>query len=205
MAQTATVRFDARTKVFRLDSGGTSYVFGVNPRGELQQLYWGGRLGVKDSFPKAKPAREWASFDSSYTNTPQEYAGWGAGLFNEPALKVSFADGNRDLVLHYLSHTLNGSHVSVLLKDISRDVRVELQYDIDPDSGILARSARIENHTGKSLVVQQAAAATWTVLPGPGAGPTGKILQGWPSTRPATSTLLTRETSSSARSRPAGP
>jgi alpha-galactosidase len=71
-------------------------------------------------------------------------------------------------VLHYLSHTLNGSHVSVLLKDISRDVRVELRYDIDPESGILARSARIENHTGKPLVVQQAAAATWT-LPGPGA------------------------------------
>jgi len=66
-------------------------------------------------------------------------------------------------VLHYLSHTINGSHVSVLLKDISRDVRVELRYDMDPDSGILARSAHIENHTGKPLSVQQAAAATWNL------------------------------------------
>ena len=49
--------------------------------------------------------REWASFDGSYTNTPQEYAGWGAGLFIEPALKVTFPDGNRDLVLHYESQT----------------------------------------------------------------------------------------------------
>src|SRR6201999_1400417 len=62
-----------------------------------------------------------------------------------------------------LSHTVNGSHVSVMLKDISRDVRVELKYDMDPDSGILARSAHIENHTGKPLSVQQAAAATWNL------------------------------------------
>src|SRR6201999_611070 len=62
-----------------------------------------------------------------------------------------------------LSHTVNGSHVSVMLKDISRDVRVELKYDMDPDSGILARSAHIENHTGKPLPVQQAAAATWNL------------------------------------------
>ncbi len=101
LAQTATVHFDAGTKVFRLDGGNTTYVFGVNARGELQQLYWGGRLGATDSFPQATPMPEWASFDSSYTNTPQEYAGWGAGLFDEPALKVTFADGNRDLVLHY--------------------------------------------------------------------------------------------------------
>src|SRR5271154_4564169 len=113
IAQASVARFDAGAKVFRLDGGGVSYVFGVNTRGELQQLYWGGRLGATDSFPKARPAREWASFDSSYTNTPQEYAGWGAGLFNEPALKVSFADGNRDLVLHYESHaeTANGFDV----------------------------------------------------------------------------------------------
>ena len=166
MAQTATVRFDAGTKVFRLDSGGTSYVFGVNPRGELQQLYWGGRLGVKDSFPKAKPAREWASFDSSYTNTPQEYAGWGAGLFNEPALKVSFADGNRDLVLHYESHAETANGFDVVLKDISRPIFVTLRYAMDPESGILARSATIENRGADAVTVEQAAAAAWTLPAG---------------------------------------
>ena len=81
-------------------------------------MYWGGRLGAKDSFAQARPMREWASFDSSYTNTPQEYAGWGAGLFNEPALKVSFADGNRDLVLHYESYREVANGFDVVLKDI---------------------------------------------------------------------------------------
>jgi alpha-galactosidase len=166
LAQMAAVRFDAGAKVFRLDGGGATYVFGVNTRGELQQLYWGGKLGVKDDFPKARPAREWASFDSSYTNTPQEYAGWGAGLFNEPALKVSFADGNRDLVLHYDSHAETANGFDVVLKDISRPLFVTLHYAMDPESGILARSATIEDRGADSVTVEQAAAAAWTLSAG---------------------------------------
>src|ERR1700730_10993718 len=98
MAQTA--------QVFRLDGVNSTYAFGVNERGELQTLYWGGRIGPHDSIPPA-----------------HSLPGWGAGLFTEPALKVSFADGNRDLVLHFVKATPNDSHtVDVLLKDISREI-----------------------------------------------------------------------------------
>jgi len=157
--------FDASTKVFRLDGGSVSYVFGVNARGELQQLYWGGRLGAKDAFPQAKPMPEWASFDSSYNNTPQEYAGWGAGLFMEPALKVTFHDGSRDLVLHYQSHTVTENGVDVVLKDITRAVVVTLHYRMDAGSGILARSATIENREDNPITIEQAAAAAWALPP----------------------------------------
>ncbi len=164
-AQPSLINFDSAAKVFRLDGGGVSYVFGVNPRGELQQLYWGGRLAATDAFPQAAPMPEWASFDSSYSNTPQEYAGWGAGLFVEPALKVSFADGNRDLVLHYESHTAVPNGFDVVLKDIKRPIYVTLHYSIDPESGILARSATIENRGAEAVTVEQAAAAAWALPP----------------------------------------
>jgi alpha-galactosidase len=157
--------FDPGSKVFRLDGGSVSYVFGVNPRGELQQLYWGGRLAAKDSFPQAAPMPDWASFDSSYTNTPQEYAGWGSGLFVEPALKGTFADGNRDLVLHYESHATTETGLDVVLKDIKRQIFVTLHYAIDPESGILARSATIENRGTEAVTLEQAAAAAWTLPP----------------------------------------
>jgi alpha-galactosidase len=162
-AQPALVNFDSAVKVFRLDGGGVSYFFGVNARGELQQLYWGGRLGATDTFPQAAPLPEWASFDSSYTNTPQEYAGWGAGLFLEPALKVSFADGTRDLVLHYASHEARDDGFDVVLKDIKREIYVTLHYTIDKQSGILARSATIENREAQPVTVEQAAAAAWAL------------------------------------------
>jgi alpha-galactosidase len=164
-AQPASVTFDPAARTFRLDGGTATYVFGVNSRGELQQLYWGGRLGATDAFPKAAPLPEWASFDSSYTNTPQEYAGWGAGLFVEPSLKVSFVDGNRDLVLHYESHTTHPKGFDVVLKDIKRPLFVILHYDIDPASGILERSATIENRGTESVTVEQAAAAAWALPP----------------------------------------
>jgi alpha-galactosidase len=164
-AQPAFVSYDSAAKTFRLDGGGASYVFGVNSRGELQQLYWGGRLGATDTFPQAAPLPEWASFDSSYNNTPQEYAGWGAGLFAEPALKVTFADGNRDLVLHYASHTVKANGFDIVLKDVKRKVAVTLHYSVDPESGILARSATIENGEALPVTVEQAAAAAWALPP----------------------------------------
>lgn len=164
-SQSASVGYDPDSKVFRLDGGNVSYVFGVNPRGELQQLYWGGRLAASDRVPAATPMREWASFDSSYSNTPQEYAGWGAGLFVEPALKVTFADGNRDLVLHYQSYEKTESGLDVVLKDIKRDLFVTLHYSIDPDSGILARTATILNRGSDPVTIEQAAAAAWAFPP----------------------------------------
>ena len=150
--------------VFRLDGGNTTYAFGVNERGELQQIYWGGRLGEHDVIGPAKSEAEQAAFDSSYNNTPQEYAGWGTGLYLEPALKVTFADGNRDLVLHYSSSSQHDDNsIDVVLKDISRAVIVTLHYNIDPESGIVARSATIENHEPKPIMIEQAAAAAFSL------------------------------------------
>jgi len=153
-------------QVFRLDGGNSTYALGVNEHGELQPLYWGGRIGAHDVVPPAHSLPEVASFDSPYTTTPQEYAGWGAGLFTEPALKVTFADGNRDLVLHFVRATKNTPQaVDVQLKDISREIYVTLRYSIDPDTGILARSADIENREKQPVVIEQAAAAQWTLPP----------------------------------------
>jgi alpha-galactosidase len=165
-AQPSQVSFDSASKVFRLDGGNVSYIFGVDSRGELQQLYWGGRLGAADSFPAAKPMPEQASFDGSYTDTPQEYVGWGAGLFVEPALKITFADGNRDLVLHYASHKTTEHGLDVELKDIERPIFVTLHYAIDPETGIVARSATIENRGTEPVTIEQAAAAAWALPAG---------------------------------------
>ncbi len=179
--------FDRSKSVYRLDGGNTTYAFGVNARGELQQLYWGGRLAAGDAIPHATPLREAASFDSSYTTTPQEYAGWGAGLFVEPALKVTFASGNRDLVLHYDSHTMTPHGVNVTLKDIKSYVFVTLHYEIDPATGILSRWATILNREPQPITIEQAAAAAWTL-------PAGKYSLDYLTGRWAGEWKLTQET-----------
>ncbi len=157
------IHFDESSKVFRIDAGGVTYAFGINDLDELQPVYWGGQVSGGDKFAAATKKPEAASFDSSVTTTPNEYAGWGAGLFVEPALKVSFPDGNRDLVLHYVSHTIKGDELTITLKDVERDLFVEIHYVVDHETGIVGRSAVIENRTKTPVTIEEAAAATWSL------------------------------------------
>src|ERR1051325_2744182 len=124
------------------------------------------QAGAHDSIPAAHSFPEMASFDSPATTTPQEYAGWGAGLFTEPALKVTFADGNRDLVLHFVKAASSSANsTEIVLKDISREIYVTLHYSMDSESGILARSVSIENREKQPVMVEQAAFAQLTLPP----------------------------------------
>ncbi|HEY0307436.1 MAG TPA: alpha-galactosidase [Acidobacteriaceae bacterium] len=155
----AAASYNAYTHVFRLDGGAVTYAFGVNSNGALESVYWGPRVAAQDPLPLPHPMGRPFEID----DTPQEYAGWGGGLQAEPALKITFPDGNRDLVLHYLSHTLHGDSMDVVLRDIERDVMVTLHYSMDMETGILARSAEITNKTSKPFLVEQAAAAEWNL------------------------------------------
>ena len=74
------IRFDAQSRVFRIDAGGMTYAFGINDQNELQTVFWGGRLKDADKLPPAHTSAEVASFDSAATTTPLEFAGWGGGL-----------------------------------------------------------------------------------------------------------------------------
>jgi alpha-galactosidase len=164
IAQAVTnIHYDGTSKVFRIDAGGVTYAFGINNANELQPVYWGAQVGARGSFPTSLTKPEAASFDSSATTTPNEYAGWGGGLYVEPALKVTYPDGNRDLVVHYISHTIKGNELTITLKDIDRDLFVELHYSVDDETGIIGRSAIITNKTQTPIMIEEAAAATWSL------------------------------------------
>jgi alpha-galactosidase len=160
------IRYDQTAHTFRMDGDDVSYVFGVNQNGELQSLYWGKRLRPADPIPPARADGGSSAFDLPVNATPQEFAGWGGGLVVVPNLKITFPDGNRDLVLHYVSHTIQENTLTVSLKDISRDVVVDLVYRMDEQTGVLARSARIENRTNQPFTIEQVFAATWNLGPG---------------------------------------
>ena len=157
--------FIDKQKLWILQSGEASYAFGVNERGELQHLYWGKHMGAQD-FTSAHSLPEWASFDLSTTTTPQEYPGWGAGLYTEPALKVTFPNGNREVVLHYVDHKLEDNNLEITLKDEISALQVHLHYRVYPDNGIIERSARIENGTSEAVTLESAQSASWTLPPG---------------------------------------
>lgn len=155
----AAPRDAGRDQIFRLDGGDVTYVVGVTRQGAVQTVYWGPRLAAQDPLSRAEPLGRPFEIDDS----PQEFAGWGGGLLAEPSLKITFPDGNRDLVLHYVSHQMQTDAMSIVLKDIERNVFVTLHYVIDPQTGILARSADIENRTGTPFLIEQAESAEWNL------------------------------------------
>jgi alpha-galactosidase len=156
-------RYDADHRVFRLDAGNVTYAMGVNPDGMLQTLYWGARLPADDPLGAATPAPERSSFDPAGALTPQEYAGWGGAMTATPALKIRLDDGNRDVVLRYDSYRVEGGHLSILLRDAQAGVAVTLDYSADAATGIVGRSAHIENTGKQALTVDSAASATWNL------------------------------------------
>jgi alpha-galactosidase len=158
------VLFLEKEKLWVLQAGEGTYAFGVNERGELQHLYWGKRMAAED-FGGAHSLLEWSSFDLSTTTTPQEYPGWGAGLYVEPALKITFANGNREVVLHYLEYQIKNDNLEITLKDEGSSLLVHLHYRVHADSGIIERSSLIENHTSEAVTLESAQSAAWTLPP----------------------------------------
>jgi alpha-galactosidase len=157
------IHYSPATHVFRIDTPAVTYALGVNAEGDLQAIYWGAPIAPADPLPTPARHAEVASFDGPTTVTPFEYPGWGSIDFTEPALKITFPDGNRDLVLHYLSHTIAPDTLTITLKDISREVFVDLIYTIDPATGVIGRSSVITNRTSSPLTIEQAASATWNL------------------------------------------
>ena len=157
------VRYDPFSRVFRMDAADVTYVLGVNEQEQVQTLYWGKRLSSGDAFPPAHSPRGSSSFDSPVTVTPHEFAGWGGGLYLEPDLKITFPDGNRDLALKYVSYKIEGDALSIVMKDISREVYVTLHYAMDAETGIICRGAEIENRTGSPFTIEQVAAGTYNL------------------------------------------
>jgi alpha-galactosidase len=76
-ANAASIHFDNQTRVFRIDAGDMSYVFGINEKKQMQALYWGKRLGAADTFAAPHSGHDLAGFDTSINVTQQEFTGWG--------------------------------------------------------------------------------------------------------------------------------
>src|SRR5439155_6159416 len=164
----APIRYLPATKLWVLETERTSYVIGVNELNEVQSLYWGSKLLRDEDLAPAHSGREHASFDSSETNANGEYPGWGGRLYSEPCLKLALADGVRDLVLKYVSHEVKGEGLHIRLKDIRYDLIVDLAYDVYPQEDMIRKTARIENRTPQSVMLESVQAGVWYVPPGDG-------------------------------------
>jgi alpha-galactosidase len=162
------VQYLSEKKVFLLTTKQSSYAMGVSPNGELQHLYWAGPLWRADDLKAAAEKRDISSFDPHEMLEAEEYPGWGGPRYYETALKITRADGDRDLVLHYVSHKIDGDRLEITLRDIRDDIEAQLSYRVYPEFGIISRSSRILNNSKQAITVESAQSATWNLPEGDG-------------------------------------
>ncbi len=168
LAGAQSIQYVESRKVWLLTTRESSYAMGVAGDGLLEHLYWGPPLWRADDLPVAPEPRGLSSFDPSEMMANEEYPAFGGPRYLEPALKITRDDGDRDVVLHYVSQQIRGNDLDIELKDIHDDILVTLHYHIYPDNGILRRNATIRNGTGRPLTVESAQSAAWSLPPGDG-------------------------------------
>ena len=163
-----TIQYSDARKVWLITTRHSSYAMGADAQGELQHLYWGGPLWRIEDVPQAVEQHEISSFDPHQMYENEEFPGWGGPRYYEPALKITRADGDRDLVLHYVSHQVRSDDLDVTLKDIRDDIQVVLHYHADAETGIIARRATIRNNTQQAITIESAQSAAWYLPHGDG-------------------------------------
>ena len=155
-----TIRFDASRKMWFLSTRGTSYVLGINEQNEVQHVYWGKRVAADNDFAPAHTAEAYG-FETREGRTTEEYPAWGGMRYAEPCLKVTFPEGNRDLVLKFDSQKISSDTLEITVKDISYGVFVTLSYRVFPAFDVIEKTARIENRTKQPILLESAQSGVW--------------------------------------------
>lgn len=152
-----------------LETANTGYAFGLNETGLLAHSYWGERLGRVDDYPSAPSPQEWASFNGAGQLTPEEYPGYGGTKYIDPCLKVTFADGVRDVVLVLESSEQTDGETSELrlrLCDAHYPLRVTLHYRVCAAYDLIERYVTVTNLGDTLITLERIWSAQWHLPPG---------------------------------------
>lgn len=162
------VQYFEKGKFWLLSTDYNSYFLAVGPHGELQHLYWGRPLQSESDITPPGVVHDVSAVDPFQMLINEEYPSWGGPLYEEPALKITREDGDRDLVLRYVSHRIQQNDLEVELKDIRDSIEVTLHYRVYPHYGVVRRYTTIRNGTKQALTIESAQSAAWYLPQGTG-------------------------------------
>jgi len=152
-----------KEKTFLLQGKVSTYAFKIDDGGYVCHLYWGEKITDCADLPTPwELAKRFLSNDLKVdVNDTQEYRGFGGKSFIEPALKVTFADGTRNVFLKYESHSINGDILKINLRDPVYPIYVTLNYRVCSEFDVIERYATIKNAGNKDFVLESAFSANW--------------------------------------------
>ena len=174
------VSFDEKKKIFRLDTGKSTYLMGLSPEGFLGHIYYGDRLVLDaDNYllrmeePPYTPSvnkREKSAFLDFF---PMEYPTGGIGDYRESCLNIRNAAGNMGCELHYAGHEIfkgkkglaglpasfatedEAETLEITMKDEILNLEVVLSYTAFPEENVITRSVKVQNRSQENLRIEK--------------------------------------------------
>ena len=157
------IQYFENEKTFLLQTRNTSYAFCVGEKDYLLHLHWGGKVNGPEDLPTVQELSQRVTLVGRGSDRVEllEYRSWGGASTKEPALKITFPDGTRNLYLVYKSHDVNGDTLRVNLEEPQYGVEVTLCYRVCEEFDIIERWAEIKNTSCESFNIEIAAGASW--------------------------------------------
>jgi len=144
-----------------LETHMTGYALGVDAAGLLLHRYWGARLPFTDDYAPVQSTVGWASFNGPSQLLREEFPAYGDYKTVNPCLKVTFADGVRDVVLRFESAQVTGETLTITLKDDHYPVRVLLTYTVHAVTDMIERRATVINDGDSPVSIERLFSAQW--------------------------------------------
>ncbi len=144
-----------------LETHRTAYALGLNSAGMLAHRYWGPTLPRPEDYPPAMDSIGWSAFNGPGEIVPEEYPGYAGAKYIDPCLKITFADGVRDVVLEFASSEIFGSELRVHLRDAHYPVRVTLHYRVHEAHDLLERFVTVRNDGDAPVTLERVFSAQW--------------------------------------------
>ncbi|WP_368086803.1 alpha-galactosidase [Paenibacillus sp. yr247] len=171
------ITFHEDLQLFEIQMRSTSYLFGINEKGIMQQVYWGETVDARECAFLLKSCHH-SSFDAEVEREKEEYSFAGGCSYVEPCLKVRFHDGVRDLKMKYFGFAIQREEQDVslekmpnrstetlviTLKDVHYDLWVKIYYRVIADHNLVERYAEVLNQSKDDIVIEQMMSAAWSL------------------------------------------
>lgn len=172
------ITYNESTKIFTLQTAGSTYQMMVGRYNILQHLYYGKRvegstmdylLWGSDSGFSGNPYEAGSDRTFSLDIQPQEYPSSGVGDYRTSCIEVVNPDGTRAADFRYVSHEItagaykvsgmpavydeNGesSTLAILMKDAATGLELVLKYGVFEKEDVITRAAELRN-TAKGTI-----------------------------------------------------
>lgn len=174
------IRYNEKTKIFKLDTEKTTYLIGLSPEGYVGHIYYGERMEAEDAYyllrteePPYTPsvnAREKSSFLDFF---PMEYPSGGVGDYRESCINIRSESGCMGSEFFYQSHTITPGKprleglpasfgtedetetLEITCTDAVLQVKIILSYSVFEKEDVITRSVKVINEGKQHLKLEK--------------------------------------------------